>query len=113
MKRLLAPVTVILCAAALPLAAQQASPPQDVTVTNAIRPADPLPCQLDADKLAKTAANLSVADVTKLTGCQARKLSSFEMLGQTTEVFEFRDGVNRLQITMRNNKLVSQTFRKL
>jgi hypothetical protein len=113
MKQLLASIAAILFAAASPLAAQQAAPPQDVTVTNSIRPVDPLPCQLDAEKLAKAASNLSVSDVTKLTGCQARKLSTFEMLGQTTEVFEFRDGVNRLQITLRNNKVVSQTFRKL
>jgi hypothetical protein len=113
MKRLSASVAVILFVAAAPCGAQQASPPQDVTVTNAIRPTDPIPCVLDAEKLSKAASNLSVADFTKLTGCQARKLSSFDMLGQTTEVFEFRDGVSRLQVTLRNNKVVSQTFRKL
>jgi hypothetical protein len=113
MTRMLIPFLGILCIAATPLAAQQATPPQDVTITNAIRPADPLPCQLDPDKIASAASDLTVAGVTKLTGCEARKLSSFEMLGQTTEVFEFRDGVNRLQVTMRNSKVVSHTFRKL
>ncbi|MFO1148520.1 MAG: hypothetical protein U1E62_09085 [Alsobacter sp.] len=113
MKRFVAPVAMILWAVAVPVAAQQSAPAQDVTVTNAIRPADPLPCRLDADKISKVGANLSVADVTKLTGCTAQKVSSFEMLGQTTEIFEFRDSVNRLQLTLRNNKLVSQTFRKL
>jgi hypothetical protein len=85
---------------------------QDVTTTNSIRPGNPLGCKLDAAQLAKVQA-MSVDDVAKLTGCQPRKVSSFEWLGQTTDIYEFQDGSNRLQMTLQNNKTLSRTFRKL
>ncbi|MGL4443856.1 MAG: hypothetical protein ACRCU1_09530 [Alsobacter sp.] len=44
-------------------------------------------------------------------GCAGRKLSSFSMLGRTTEVFEFRDSRQRVQVTFQDGKLISFTNR--
>lgn len=85
---------------------------QDVTTTNSIRPSNPLGCKLDEAQLSKL-QTMSVADMARMTGCEARKISSFDWLGQTTVIYEFRDDSNRLQVTLRNNRLLSQTFRKL
>lgn len=46
-------------------------------------------------------------------GCAGRKLSSFAMLGRTTEVFEFQDGRQRVQVTFQDGKLISFTNRPL
>jgi hypothetical protein len=80
---------------------------QDVTTTNAIRPAGP-PCEL-SPKLAETVTGVFKAD--KIGGCTARKIGSFEMLGQVTETYEYGDGRHRLQVTVRNGKVVSTTLR--
>ncbi len=82
---------------------------QEVVTTNAI-PRGPTECLLEQNRVAALDTSASVADIATLFGCTAKKLSSFELLGQKTEVFEFIDGQRRLQVTVRNNKVVSRTF---
>ena len=67
----------------------------------------------EQNRIAALDTSVSVADISSLFGCTAKKLSSFELLGQKTEVYEFIDGQRRLQVTVRNNKVVSRTFRNL
>lgn len=85
---------------------------QEVVSTNAI-PRGPTECLLEQNRIAALDTSVSVADISSLFGCTAKKLSSFELLGQKTEVYEFIDGQRRLQVTVRNNKVVSRTFRNL
>ena len=76
-------------------------------------PRGPAECFLEQNRVNALDTTASVADIAGLFGCTAKKLSSFELLGQKTEVFEFMDGQRRLQVTVRNNKVVSRTFRNL
>ena len=85
---------------------------QEVNATNAI-PRGPTECMLEQNRVNALDTAASVADIASLFGCTAKRLSSFELLGQKTEVFEFIDGQRRLQVTVRNNKVVSRTFRNL
>jgi hypothetical protein len=85
---------------------------QEVSTTNSI-PRGPSECLLEQNRVAALDTSASVADIASLFGCTAKKLSTFELLGQKTEVFEFIDGQRRLQVTVRNNKVVSRTFRNL
>ena len=94
-------------AAILPAAAQ------DVTVTNAIKPSDPLFCKFDQGRVQQVEQSTSIAEVRSMLGCTGRQVSSFDLLGQKTEIFEFTDTRQRLQVTVRNNKIVSRTFRNL
>lgn len=90
---------------------QQAVP--DVAVTNAIPPGNRPACGL-SDMTAEAAkAIASPEDLQKATGCTVRKLSSFQLLGSTTEIYEVQDGQRRLQLTLRDRKVVSHTFRNL
>lgn len=85
---------------------------QEVNTTQSI-PRGPTECFLEQNRVNALDTAASVADIASLFGCTAKRLSSFELLGQKTEVFEFIDGQRRLQVTVRNNKVVSRTFRNL
>lgn len=91
--------------------AQKAVP--DVDVTNAIPPGSNAACALSGLTADAASTIASPEELRKATGCDVRKVSSFQMLGSTTEIFEVQDGQRRLQITLRDRKVVSRTFRNL
>ena len=69
------------------------------------------PCSISAQAADGLTRGVSYERSVETIGCPGRKLSSFTMLGRTTEVFEFRDARQRVQVTLQDGKLISFTNR--
>lgn len=59
-------------------------------------------CLFSENAIAMLEKGVSYEAVAKQMGCPGKKISSFEMLGSTTEMFWFDEGERRLQVTFRN-----------
>lgn len=86
---------------------------QDVEATFSIKPSGTdVPCQLSSRTIDAITGSVTPDKIAALTGCPGRKISSFELLGNVTDTYEFVDGRNRLQVTFQNNKVLSRTLRR-
>ncbi|MCP8940430.1 hypothetical protein NK718_18040 [Alsobacter sp. SYSU M60028] len=64
-------------------------------------------CTLSDKAVAAAGKGAKYDAFVRATGCQGKRISSFEMLGGKTEVYWFEDGDKRLQVTFRNGALQS------
>ena len=69
------------------------------------------PCSIPAHAADGLSKGFSYERFVETIGCAGLKLSTFAMLGRTTEVFEFRDARQRVQVTFQDGKLISFTNR--
>jgi hypothetical protein len=101
-------------ASAFLLAAASTASAQDVEATFSIKPSSTsVPCELTNASLTAITGAMTPEKIASLTGCPGHKVSTFEMLGQKTETYEFMDGRNRLQVTVQNNKILSRSLRRI
>lgn len=62
-------------------------------------------CKLSDQAVAAAGKGAKYDAFVRATGCEGKRISSFEMLGAKTELYWFEDGDKRLQVTFRNGLL--------